>query len=58
MWLGIGTALADAASADLLPLLQTMYREWPFFKVTLDMVEARAACHLWLCDACVAQARL
>ena len=22
-----------------LPLLQQMYREWPFFSVTLDMVE-------------------
>ncbi len=39
VWLGIGTALADAASANLLPVLQTMYRQWPFFKVTLDMVE-------------------
>ncbi len=39
VWLGIGTALADASSADLLPLLQTMYQQWPFFKVTLDMVE-------------------
>ena len=39
VWLGIGTALADAEAAGLLPTLQTMYREWPFFKVTIDMVE-------------------
>ena len=39
VWLGIGTALADIVAAGKLPVLQAMYREWPFFKVTLDMVE-------------------
>ena len=26
-------------AAGKLSVLQAMYREWPFFKVTLDMVE-------------------
>lgn len=39
MWLGIGDALGAAVNDDQLPLLQTMYDEWPFFKGMLDLVE-------------------
>jgi len=38
-WLGVGAAL-DAAIADgRLEELQRMYREWPFFTSTLDLIE-------------------
>ena len=39
VWLGMGTAPAEVEVASLLPTLQQMYRQWPFFKVTIDMVE-------------------
>lgn len=39
MWLGIGDALSEAVEKGQLPLLQTMYDEWPFFKGLLDLVE-------------------
>ena len=39
VWLGIGAAFEAASKQGRLPMLQTMYRDWPFFKVTLDMVE-------------------
>jgi phosphoenolpyruvate carboxylase len=38
-WLGMGEALAAAIDAGDLPMLQDMYREWPFFRVTLDLIE-------------------
>jgi phosphoenolpyruvate carboxylase len=34
-WYGVGQALADYGP-DRLPLLQTMYQEWPFFQVVID----------------------
>jgi phosphoenolpyruvate carboxylase len=39
VWLGIGDAFAAMVADGNLPLLQRMYREWPFFRVTLDMME-------------------
>lgn len=39
MWLGIGDALSEAVKKGQLPLLQTMYEKWPFFKGLLDLVE-------------------
>ena len=39
VWLGIGTALQEAISAGKLETLREMYREWPFFEVTIDLVE-------------------
>eukprot|EP00878_Enallax_costatus_P019069 GHUV01020106.1.p1 GENE.GHUV01020106.1~~GHUV01020106.1.p1 ORF type:complete len:382 (+),score=111.46 GHUV01020106.1:226-1371(+) len=39
VWLGIGDALSEAVEKGQLPLLQTMYDEWPFFKGLLDLVE-------------------
>jgi phosphoenolpyruvate carboxylase len=39
VWLGIGDALAEAVGQGKLPLLQTMYDEWPFFRGLLDLVE-------------------
>jgi phosphoenolpyruvate carboxylase len=38
-WLGVGTALATAADAGKLELLREMYREWPFFRSTIDLIE-------------------
>jgi phosphoenolpyruvate carboxylase len=34
-WYGVGQALAGYGP-DRLPLLQTMYQEWPFFQVVID----------------------
>jgi len=39
VWLGVGDAFRAEEAAGKLPLLQQMYREWPFFRVTLDMLE-------------------
>ena len=39
VWLGVGDAFTAAVGAGHLPLLQRMYKEWPFFRVTLDMLE-------------------
>ena len=39
VWLGIGAAFESAVANGKLGTLQDMYREWPFFKVTLDLVE-------------------
>ena len=41
MWLGIGEAFEQLISSknENFELLQRMYREWPFFRVTLDMLE-------------------
>jgi phosphoenolpyruvate carboxylase len=35
-WYGLGAALQSMIDAGHLDLLQTMYREWPFFQTTLD----------------------
>jgi phosphoenolpyruvate carboxylase len=35
-WFGLGTALAGEIDAGNLDLLQTMYREWPFFAMAVD----------------------
>ncbi|WP_020682214.1 phosphoenolpyruvate carboxylase [Marinobacterium rhizophilum] len=37
-WLGSDSALQEAV-ADQLPLLHTMYRDWPFFRANIDMLE-------------------
>lgn len=41
VWLGIGTALKYALDKDArnLQVLQEMYTEWPFFRVTIDLLE-------------------
>jgi len=36
-WLGTGEALAEAFRADR-DLLESMYREWPFFRSTIDLI--------------------
>ncbi|KAL6765264.1 phosphoenolpyruvate carboxylase-domain-containing protein [Haematococcus lacustris] len=38
-WLGIGDALFKAIEEGHLPELQAMYREWPFFAATIDLIE-------------------
>ncbi len=38
-WLGVGEALEEAIEGGALDELQTMYREWPFFRSTLDLIE-------------------
>ncbi len=37
-WLGVGDALRSAMARGELEELRTMYREWPFFRSTLDLV--------------------
>ncbi|KAL4423808.1 hypothetical protein ABPG75_001109 [Micractinium tetrahymenae] len=39
VWLGVGEALAKMIEAGKLELLQDMYTNWMFFRVTLDMLE-------------------
>ncbi|XP_020577318.1 phosphoenolpyruvate carboxylase 2 [Phalaenopsis equestris] len=41
VWLGFGTAFKHAIAKDIknLNMLQEMYNEWPFFRVTIDLVE-------------------
>jgi phosphoenolpyruvate carboxylase len=38
-WLGVGEALHDAIDRGELEALRRMYREWPFFRSTLDLIE-------------------
>ncbi|MCZ6915535.1 MAG: phosphoenolpyruvate carboxylase [Gemmatimonadetes bacterium] len=38
-WLGVGDALGASIGAGHLEELQQMYREWPFFQSTLDLIE-------------------
>ncbi len=38
-WLGTGEALADAIEKGDVELLGEMYREWPFFRSTLGLIE-------------------
>lgn len=41
VWLGFGGAFKHVIGRDPrnLPMLQQMYNEWPFFRVTIDLVE-------------------
>lgn len=41
VWLGVGAAFKCAIQKDIknLKMLQEMYNEWPFFRVTIDLVE-------------------
>ncbi|EIE27459.1 PEPCase 1 [Coccomyxa subellipsoidea C-169] len=39
VWLGIGDAFQAMIDGGKLGLLQQMYKEWPFFSVTMDMIE-------------------
>lgn len=41
VWLGVGSAFKSAIDKDIknFQLLKDMYREWPFFRVTLDLLE-------------------
>ena len=38
-WQGVGQALQQEIDAGNLELLQTMYKEWPFLRVTIDLVQ-------------------
>eukprot|EP00250_Pteridium_aquilinum_P033931 c6677_g1_i1 orf=354-3539(-) len=38
-WLGVGAGLDAACSDGYLEELQAMYREWPFFQSTIDLIE-------------------
>jgi phosphoenolpyruvate carboxylase len=38
-WLGVEDALGDAVAGGDLPRLQAMYRGWPFFQSTIDLIE-------------------
>ena len=38
-WLGVGEALDEAIEAGAVDELQAMYRDWPFFRSTLDLIE-------------------
>lgn len=41
VWLGFGAAFKQVIQKDSrnLQMLQAMYNEWPFFRVTVDLVE-------------------
>lgn len=41
--LGVETALTSALDRDEQPLLSEMYREWPFFRSTIDLIEMALA---------------
>ena len=38
-WLGVGEAIAEEVEAGGLEELRAMYRDWPFFRSTMDLVE-------------------
>jgi phosphoenolpyruvate carboxylase len=38
-WLGVGEALEEAIDDGALDELRAMYRQWPFFRSTLDLIE-------------------
>jgi phosphoenolpyruvate carboxylase len=38
-WLGVGDAIDAAVARGQLEELRAMYREWPFFRSTMDLVE-------------------
>lgn len=41
VWLGFGAAMKHVIEKDIrnLQMLKDMYREWPFFRVTIDLIE-------------------
>ena len=41
VWLGMGAAFKQAlrANENIIATLRNMYNEWPFFRVTVDLVE-------------------
>lgn len=41
VWLGFGAALKYVIDKDIrnLQMLKDMYKEWPFFRVTIDLIE-------------------
>lgn len=38
-WLGVGDGLQAAIDKGYIEQLQEMYREWPFFQSTIDLIE-------------------
>lgn len=38
-WLGLEAALDHARASGQMPVLQEMHRRWPFFRVTMDLME-------------------
>ena len=38
-WLGVGEAISSALASGHKEDLRTMYREWPFFQSTIDLIE-------------------
>lgn len=58
-WLGVDTAITRALEEGYGPTLQAMYREWPFFSSTVDLIEMILAkvrpCHT--CSATLARQR-
>ena len=38
-WLGVGSALTGVIETGRLQELRRMYREWPFFRSTIDLIE-------------------
>lgn len=41
VWLGLGSALRESLETDPrnIAILRRMYNQWPFFRVTIDLVE-------------------
>lgn len=41
VWLGLGSALKEVLQTDPrnIAILRRMYNQWPFFRVTIDLVE-------------------
>jgi len=39
VWMGVGTALKIEIDNGNLPILQEMYKHWPFFQSTMELVE-------------------
>mmetsp|Transcript_74804 Transcript_74804/g.200524 ORF Transcript_74804/g.200524 Transcript_74804/m.200524 type:complete len:314 (-) Transcript_74804:514-1455(-) len=39
VWLGVGTAIKEHIAAGNIDKLQGMYREWPFFRSTVELLE-------------------
>ncbi|PYR74734.1 MAG: phosphoenolpyruvate carboxylase [Acidobacteria bacterium] len=42
-WLGTGEALADAIESGRRDVVRAMYRDWPFFRSTLELIEMALA---------------
>jgi len=42
-WYGAGTALSEAVAERGVPMLRTIYREWPLFQLVVDDIEAQLA---------------